>query len=165
MRRFHRSADLAALIAIIIAAAPAANRLAAQELQPMTADAIGASATPAVVVADSVAAPAPAARPVTTIDLRALHTQAAGAVATASARVALGASVNGLRSAAHTRETNGPLVVTAAAQRANLGQAQALMIVGAAALITGAIIGDDPGTIIMVGGAVVGLYGLYQYLQ
>ena len=40
-----------------------------------------------------------------------------------------------------------------------------MMIVGGAALIVGAVIGDTPGTIIMVGGAVVGLVGLYQYLQ
>ena len=41
----------------------------------------------------------------------------------------------------------------------------AMMIVGGAALIVGAIIGDTPGTIIMVGGAGVGLYGLYKYLE
>lgn len=162
MRRFFRPADLAALMVITFAAAPAVNRLAAQELQPMS-DSVAA----ATVVVDRVTAPvpSPAASPVSTIDFRTLHTDAAASVPTAGARVALGASVNGLRSAAHTRESTGPLVVNAAAQRANLGQAQALMIVGAAALITGAIIGDDPGTIIMVGGAVVGLYGLYQYLQ
>jgi hypothetical protein len=39
------------------------------------------------------------------------------------------------------------------------------MIVGGAALITGALIGGDVGTIFMVGGAVMGLDGLYQYLQ
>ena len=39
------------------------------------------------------------------------------------------------------------------------------MVVGGAAIIVGAIIGDDPGTVIMVGGAIIGLYGLYQYLQ
>lgn len=40
----------------------------------------------------------------------------------------------------------------------------ALMIVGGAALILGAVIGDDAGAIMMVGGSVVGLVGLYQYL-
>lgn len=45
------------------------------------------------------------------------------------------------------------------------GSGVGLMILGGAALITGAIIGDTPGTIIMVGGAVVGLYGLYVYLD
>ena len=51
------------------------------------------------------------------------------------------------------------------AQRRNVGQAQAMMIVGGAALVTGAIIGDDVGTIFMVGGAVIGLYGLYEFLK
>lgn len=41
----------------------------------------------------------------------------------------------------------------------------ALMIVGGAALLVGAIIGGNPGTIVMIGGAAVGLYGLYHYLQ
>lgn len=50
-------------------------------------------------------------------------------------------------------------------RRAGLGRPAALMIVGLAALITGAIIGDAPGTIIMIGGAGIGLYGLYHYLQ
>jgi hypothetical protein len=41
----------------------------------------------------------------------------------------------------------------------------ALMIVGGTALILGAVIGDDAGAFVMVGGAVVGLVGLYQYLR
>lgn len=44
-------------------------------------------------------------------------------------------------------------------------QNEAMMIVGGVALIVGAIIGDTPGQIIMIGGAGIGLYGLYQYLQ
>ena len=40
----------------------------------------------------------------------------------------------------------------------------ALMAVGGAALVIGAVIGDDAGTIVMLGGAVVGLYGLYLFL-
>jgi hypothetical protein len=76
-----------------------------------------------------------------------------------------GASMTGLRSGVHNRETARASQPNFAATRAGLGQAQAMMVVGAAALITGAIIGGDPGTIIMVGGAVIGLYGLYQYLQ
>jgi hypothetical protein len=50
-------------------------------------------------------------------------------------------------------------------RRRGYGQPIALMVVGGAALLTGLIIGDDAGTVIAVGGAVVGLYGLYQYLQ
>jgi hypothetical protein len=79
---------------------------------------------------------------------------------------AVGAPMTGLRAGVHARETSRPDRPTiAAAQHANLGQARAMMIVGVAALIAGAIIGDTPGTIVMVGGAVIGLIGLYDYLQ
>ena len=56
-------------------------------------------------------------------------------------------------------------VAIMAQTHAGLGQSKAMMIVGGAAFITGAIVGGKPGTIIMVGGAVVGLFGLYEYLQ
>ena len=38
------------------------------------------------------------------------------------------------------------------------------MILGGAILLTGAIIGGDAGTIIMIGGGAVGIYGLYLQL-
>jgi len=41
----------------------------------------------------------------------------------------------------------------------------ALMIVGGAAILVGLVIGKGAGDAIAVGGAVVGLVGLYQYLQ
>ena len=44
-------------------------------------------------------------------------------------------------------------------------QNRAMIIVGAAGLIVGAIIGDTAGTLIMVASAGVGLYGLYKYLE
>jgi len=44
-------------------------------------------------------------------------------------------------------------------------QSVALMIVGGAALIVGALVDGDAGTIIMVAGGVTGLIGLYQYLR
>ena len=53
----------------------------------------------------------------------------------------------------------------AMAQRLGLGQARALMIVGFAAVVIGLLMDNDPGTLIAVGGAVVGLYGLYHYLR
>lgn len=56
-------------------------------------------------------------------------------------------------------------VSAAPARRGGYGQPVALMVVGGAALLTGLIIGDDAGAAIAVGGAVVGLIGLYQYLQ
>jgi|SRR5262245_6597934 len=77
-----------------------------------------------------------------------------------------GASVIGLRAGVHARETQrASQPAVAVAGTAGLGQARAMMVVGVGALIAGAIIGDTPGTIIMVGGAVIGLIGLYQYLQ
>jgi hypothetical protein len=57
-----------------------------------------------------------------------------------------------------------PLSVTASAQMRR-SHSVVLMIVGGAALITGAFIDGDTGTIIMAGGGAVGLFGLYQYLR
>ena len=54
---------------------------------------------------------------------------------------------------------------TIAMQNRGLSQAEVLMIVGGAAFLAGAIIGDDAGTLIMIGGAGIGLWGLYLYLQ
>jgi len=50
-------------------------------------------------------------------------------------------------------------------RRRAFSQGQTLMIVGGAAFVAGALIGDDAGAIVMIGGAAVGLYGLYLYLQ
>ena len=58
-----------------------------------------------------------------------------------------------------------------AAQRAGAAAAtgsqagKVYMIVGGAAFVAGMLIGDDIGTLFMVGGAGVGLYGLYLYVQ
>jgi hypothetical protein len=89
--------------------------------------------------------------------------QTASAVGVSSATV--GAPLTGLRAGVHLRETNRASQPNAGATHANLGQARAMMVVGGAALIAGAIIGGTAGTLIMVGGAVLGLYGLYDYLQ
>jgi len=62
-------------------------------------------------------------------------------------------------------ETEAASALAAQRRNAGLGQAQAMMIVGGAAILVGAIVGDSPGQIIMIGGAVVGLVGLYKYLQ
>jgi hypothetical protein len=45
------------------------------------------------------------------------------------------------------------------------GQDVALMAVGGAAMIVGALVGDTPGTIIIIGGAAMFLFGLYHYLE
>ena len=48
---------------------------------------------------------------------------------------------------------------------AGIGQPEAMMIVGGAAILVGAVVGGDAGDIFMIGGAGVGLVGLYKYLQ
>ena len=48
---------------------------------------------------------------------------------------------------------------------AGAGQDVALMVVGGAGLITGLVIGGNGGAAIAIGGAVVGLYGLYEYVK
>jgi hypothetical protein len=45
------------------------------------------------------------------------------------------------------------------------GKNVALMVVGGAALIIGAVIGGTAGVLIAVAGAAVGLYGLYNFVQ
>ena len=49
--------------------------------------------------------------------------------------------------------------------RGDTRQNRALMIVGGAGMLTGMVIGGDSGTLITVGGGVVFLWGLFQYLQ
>jgi hypothetical protein len=51
------------------------------------------------------------------------------------------------------------------AQKKNVGRPVALMLVGGAAIVLGILIGGDIGTLFEIGGAVVVLVGLYQYLQ
>ena len=55
--------------------------------------------------------------------------------------------------------------VTLAAPNVGLGKNLALIGVGAAAIVLGAAVGDTPGTLMIVGGAAVGLYGLYHLLK
>ena len=62
------------------------------------------------------------------------------------------------------RVSNDAALSANAMRRPSRGSGVGLMIFGGAALITGLIIGDDAGTVIAVGGALVGLYGLYVYL-
>jgi hypothetical protein len=76
-----------------------------------------------------------------------------------------GPTADAARVAVSQRTTHELKLSAAAQRRAGLGQPIALMVVGGAALLTGLIIGDDAGTVIAVSGALVGLYGLYEYLQ
>jgi hypothetical protein len=63
-------------------------------------------------------------------------------------------------------KVNGSTKMTAAPLLArHQGQDVALMAVGVGAMIAGALIGDTPGTIILIGGAAMALFGLYHYLE
>jgi hypothetical protein len=56
-----------------------------------------------------------------------------------------------------------PTTVNAAAKRMAKREGRALALVGGAAVIAGLLIGDDAGTVIAIGGAGLGLYGLYVW--
>jgi hypothetical protein len=55
--------------------------------------------------------------------------------------------------------------VTAEQRRPRAGQDVALMVVGVGAMIVGALVGGTAGTIIIIGGAGMALFGLYHYLE
>ena len=73
-----------------------------------------------------------------------------------------GPSTSSARVAAHAISTSSG--APAVFQDKKPKRSVVFMIVGGAALIVGAVIGDDAGTIVMVGGAAMGLYGLYRFL-
>jgi hypothetical protein len=58
-------------------------------------------------------------------------------------------------------EDHAPLTVNASATRMGPREGRFFALVGGAAVITGILIGGDAGTVIAVGGAGLGLYGLY----
>ena len=72
---------------------------------------------------------------------------------------AVGFSVKEAKVDASTKVTAAPIV------RRHQGQDVALMAVGVGAMIAGALIGDTAGTIIIIGGAGMALFGLYHYLE
>jgi hypothetical protein len=74
-----------------------------------------------------------------------------------------GPSIASERVASHaiTTPRGAPPVIQ---NRTSNRNAVALMIVGGAALVVGAVIGNDAGTLVMLGGAGIGLYGLYLFL-
>jgi hypothetical protein len=81
------------------------------------------------------------------------------------ARPGVGPSVESGIAAAH-RVAAAPLDVAPGDPGSpHVGRDEALMIVGGAAFIVGAIIGDKSGTVFMVGGGLVFLYGLFEFLQ
>jgi hypothetical protein len=62
-------------------------------------------------------------------------------------------------------KVDGSTKVNAAPTRPRAGQDVALMAVGVGAMIVGALVGETAGTIILIGGAAMALFGLYHYLE
>jgi len=123
-------------LAIALAARPAAAQLDAAQLDAAPSD----STTAAAAIATAIVAAPPAGPTLQGAAVAARRPHAAQRITAADARAAL------------------------APVRRHHGQAAALMIVGSAAVVLGILVGDDAETPLVVGGAVVGLIGLYQYL-
>ena len=97
--------------------------------------------------------------------LLALPAAEAGAQSTSSPAKGSGPWVSdasvGLRSSA----APAPLAMAPASDQIHAGRNIALMAVGGGAIVAGALMDDDIGTIFIVTGAVIALYGLYNYLR
>jgi hypothetical protein len=92
-------------------------------------------------------------------------TAAAGAPGqTTPAAVTRGPTLASARVGSHTIRSTSRGALPVIQNRSTNRNAVALMIVGGAALVIGAVIGDDAGTLVMLGGAGIGLYGLYLFL-
>lgn len=88
---------------------------------------------------------------------------ATDASATAAVGPTIESAVAGFRISAGQRENASP--AAAAQLRRGQGKDVALMVVGVGAMIVGAIVGDTAGTVILIGGAAMALWGLYNYLE
>jgi hypothetical protein len=123
---------------------------------------LGALSVPAQ-AQDTDAVPAPS---VAQGDARVAPADSAAVVARAvRGGPALAATVSGVRALEADRAAETGRGVSLAAQRQRFSQAETLMIVGGVTFLAGAVIGDDAGTLIMIGGAAIGIYGLFLYLQ
>lgn len=90
-------------------------------------------------------------------------TPPAAAVADTGARTAEPSAIDRPSDAVH-RSVRVPAAPLPASGQ-HLGEAKAEMAVGGAAIVVGALIGGDGGSVLMFGGAIVGLYGLWNYLK
>ena len=147
--RLFAASALASLAALALAGTP----LAAQSAQ--SGSDTGASAIAAVGVA-----PTAFVAPLGSVSRdSASATTTPGLTSGAAVR---GPSTSSARVAAHAISTShgAPPVF----QDKKPKRSVAFMIVGGAALVVGAVIGDDAGTIVMLTGAAIGLYGLYRFL-
>lgn len=104
------------------------------------------------------------AAPVRAQEITAAAVSAPSAQSSAVVPASTGPSLDAASVGVKRASSDAPVAAEAAAGP-NAGRGTALMIVGGAAVITGIVIGNGAGYAISVAGAVVGLYGLYLYLQ
>ena len=92
-----------------------------------------------------------------------LSAQSATPVAQSSNSVGptISANTAGIRAPTSAHSLN----ARAADTHMGAGENVALMVVGGAALIIVAVIGGTPGVLIAIGGAIIGLYGLFHFIQ
>lgn len=128
-----------------LAVAPLLALSAPAELAAQQAEAVGATAT----VTQTVPADTRAQQPATDSSNVRAATAAVGPVA------------SGVALQMRTTHTNAPAPVP----QMSRSNATAMMVVGLAAVVTGIAVGDDAGTILVLGGAGIGLYGLYKFMQ
>jgi len=141
-----RFSAVAAFAALTWAAAPLAAQSAGQSDAPDTSRAAVAIGLMPASLVDSVAAVA-----------------AVSSEANPLPSVTRGPTRESARVAMHPAETRRGAPPVFQNKKSNKN-AVAMMIVGGAALVIGAVIGNDAGTIVMLGGAGIGLYGLYLFL-
>lgn len=146
MNRQVRFSAVAAFAALTWAAAPLAAQSAGQPDARDTSRATAAMGLTPTSLVDSVTAVAEAS-----------------SEANATPSVTRGPTRESARVAMHAAETRRGAPPILQNKKSNRN-AVAMMVVGGAALLVGAIIGNDAGTIVMLGGAGIGLYGLYLFL-
>ena len=98
--------------------------------------------------------------------------QPSGSVTVPQAGAALPATQQPLTGPSMAADRAGIVPAAAAAKTTNTvvvdrgaGENAALMVVGGAALVAGLLIGGNGGAAIAIGGAVIGLYGLFNYMK
>lgn len=157
-RVWATAAVLCAATATLPLRAARAQSTAAVDSVAVSAAAVSAAAVAAAALAAPVT-PAPAAGPRIESASVAVRATAASASA-AEPRQDVAERLAAPEASSSSAPTN-----ALPASRNSQGKPKALMIVGGAAFLAGALIGDTAGTAIMIGGAGIGLYGLYLYLQ
>jgi hypothetical protein len=164
-------AKLTLVVTALVAITLAGTRVQAQAEQFAAADqsAIGQDAQTQDAQAPTAEAQVPQVAdvpaleaPIADVQVAHVPTPVADAPVAANLAVATGPSMDA--AALSPRVSSDAALRTHAMRRPSRNSGVGLMIFGGAALVTGLIIGDDAGTVIAVGGALVGLYGLYVYL-